>query len=143
MSDIQFLPVTQNPLVIRTDYRDQNVWDAICNLIRAPVREGPDEFYANMHFLEGTEFRDLSEPDLLARVPDNYPHSFLCVVDQVATSHPEFPVLVMDLYHQRGRTFRAVPTQMQAIENNLSIANMDYFEFADNVDEDGIFRDFA
>jgi hypothetical protein len=31
---------------------------------------------------------------------------------------------------------------MWAVENNLSIANMDYDEFAAAVDEDGIFRDF-
>jgi len=51
-------------------------------------------------------------------------------------------VLVIDLYADRGRTFRAIPSQIQGIKNNLSIANMDFFEFADNVDADGIFRGF-
>jgi len=31
---------------------------------------------------------------------------------------------------------------MCSVENNLSIANMDFSEFADNVDKDGIFRGF-
>jgi hypothetical protein len=31
---------------------------------------------------------------------------------------------------------------MWGIENNLSIANMDFEEFAENVDDDGIFRGF-
>jgi hypothetical protein len=35
-----------------------------------------------------------------------------------------------------------VPRQVQAIENNLSIANMDFFEFADSADADGVFRGF-
>jgi hypothetical protein len=59
-----------------------------------------------------------------------------------ATQHPDFPILVMDLHHERGRTFRAIPSQIQGIENNLSIENMDFFEFADNVEEDGVFRGF-
>jgi hypothetical protein len=46
--------------------------------------------------------------------------------------------LAIDLYGERGRTFRAIPSQIRGIENNLSIGNMDFFEFADNVDEDGI-----
>jgi hypothetical protein len=50
--------------------------------------------------------------------------------------------LVVDLYSDRGRKFRAVPSQVNGIQSNLSIANMDWEEFADNVDEDGIFRGF-
>ena len=35
-----------------------------------------------------------------------------------------------------------VPGQVWSIENNLSIANMDFFEFADRTDPDGVFRGF-
>ncbi|GAB3345306.1 DUF6924 domain-containing protein [Micromonospora halotolerans] len=38
--------------------------------------------------------------------------------------------------------FRALPRQVQAIENNLSIANMDFFEFARAAGPDGVFRGF-
>jgi hypothetical protein len=50
--------------------------------------------------------------------------------------------LVVDLFEEPGRTFRAVPSAIQSIENNLSIANMDFWEFADNVDAAGVFRGF-
>jgi len=46
------------------------------------------------------------------------------------------------LYEGSGREFRAVPSQIQAIENNLSIANMDFEEFAESADESGVFRGF-
>ncbi|HLF89873.1 MAG TPA: hypothetical protein VI451_13065 [Anaerolineales bacterium] len=46
------------------------------------------------------------------------------------------------MYEEYGREFRAIPSQIQGIENNLSIANMDFEEFADSVDEDGVFRGF-
>jgi hypothetical protein len=32
---------------------------------------------------------------------------------------------------------------MWGIENNLSTANMDFAEFADEVDDDGVFRGFS
>ena len=114
----------------------------VCALIRAPQYFTSDPFYAHVDLLDDSEFENLSPEDLLARLPSDHPHSFLLVVDNTAISHPEFPVLVVALYADRGRTFRAIPSQIQGIENNLSIANMDFFEFADNVNEDGIFRGF-
>jgi hypothetical protein len=38
--------------------------------------------------------------------------------------------------------FRALPSQIQSIQNNLSIGNMDFEEFANNIDPDGVFRGF-
>jgi hypothetical protein len=67
---------------------------------------------------------------------------FLMIVDDVTVRSPEHPILVVDLWREPGRGFRAVPAAVQSIENNLSIANMDFAEFADAVDEDGIFRGF-
>ncbi|HET7601047.1 MAG TPA: hypothetical protein VFK09_12185 [Gemmatimonadales bacterium] len=49
---------------------------------------------------------------------------------------------MVDLYAEPGRTFRVVPRETWAVENNLSIANMDFAEFADRADPDGIFRGF-
>jgi len=111
-------------------------------MIRAPVHDEGCDFYAYVEFVEDSEFRNLTNEQLLTRVPSDYGHSFLLVVDRTASEHPDFPILVMDLCHERGRTFRAVPSEIQGIENNLSIANMDFFEFADNVHEDGVFRGF-
>jgi hypothetical protein len=136
------LPKTNSPLVIRIDFGNQQAWKTICKLIRAPVQDGAYTFHAYVEFLEDAAFRNLSAEELLARVPSDYGHSFLFVADGVTIAHRDFPILVMDLHTDRGRTFRALPSQVQSIENNLSIANMSFFEFADNVDEDGIFRGF-
>ena len=54
-------------------------------------------------------------------------------------------VLFVDLNEpngQVGRTFRSIPSEVEAIVANLSLANMDFAEFADNIDPDGIFRGF-
>jgi hypothetical protein len=93
-------------------------------------------------------------PRLLEIVPRNASHSFAFLADTVALTHPEQPLLVVNLYDrvesladQRrglryGTTFRVVPSEAWSVQNNLSIANMDWEEFADSTDDDGIFRGF-
>jgi hypothetical protein len=128
--------------VIRTDFEDQKAWKTICKLIRAPVPAFGDAFYAYVQFLDDEAFRGLSAEELLDCVPSGYKHSYFFVVDAAAIGHPEFALLVVDLRGAEHRKFRAIPAAVQAIENNLSIANMDFFEFAGAVDEDGVFRGF-
>jgi hypothetical protein len=78
-----------------------------------------------------------------SRVPEGDQRPFfLLIVDDVTVRELEHPILVVDLWSEPGREFRAVPSAVQWIENNLSIANMDFAEFADAVDKDGIFRGF-
>lgn len=137
---MQVLPQTQSPLILRTDFSNQAVWTAICTEVQKPV--GIFRFRANVEFLDDVEYSGITKDQLLERIPKNYNHSFIIIVDQTAISLPEHPLLVLDLYEKSGNEFRAVPLQIQSIENNLSIANMDFEEFADSVDEDGIFRGF-
>ena len=66
----------------------------------------------------------------------------MIIVDRTAITHPEHALLVLDLFEESGQIFRALPAAVQAIENNLSIANMDFAEFAENCDPEGVFRGF-
>jgi hypothetical protein len=132
------LPQTEKPLVLRTDFSNQTAWEIVRAIIQAPV----GNFYAYVEFLEVAEYDGLTKDQLLTLVPRNYSHSFIVLVDRTATSPPDYPLLVVDLYERSGREFRALPSQIQSIENNLSIANMDFEEFAEAVDDDGAFRGF-
>ena len=132
------LPETENPLVLRTDFSNQSAWEEIRAEIQKPV--GIFRFRANVEFIDDTAYQDITKEQLLQLVPEDYNHNLIMVVDQVAISHPELPLLIIDLYDEPGREFRAIPSQIQGIENNLSIANMGFYEFAELVDEDGIFR---
>jgi hypothetical protein len=134
------IPKTKNVLVLRTDFSNQAAWEEICKTIGEPV--GDLHFLANVDFLDDREYTEISKDQLMKLIPQEYNHTFIIVVDQTAISHPKHPLLVIDLYKRSGHEFRAVPDQIQGIENNLSIANMDFEEFADSVDEDGIFRGF-
>ena len=134
------IPQTKYTLVLRTDFSDPIAWDEICAMIREPA--GEFHFLAYVDFLDRERYANITKDQLLELLPKNYNHSFIIFVDKVAISNPQHPLLIIDLYEKSGREFRAIPSQIQGIENNLSIANMDFDEFADSVDEDGIFRGF-
>ena len=134
------IPETENALVLRTDFSNQAAWETICRTIREPV--GDLNFLVNVEFLDDIEYADISKDQLLELIPRNYNHSFIIVADNTVISHPDYPLLIIDLYERSGHEFRATPSQVQGIENNLSIANMDFEEFAEAVDEDGVFRGF-
>jgi len=137
---VRQIPETDNALVLRTDFSNEAVWEKIRALIQKPV--GSFRFRANVAFLSDTDYVDITKDQLLELIPRNYNHNFMIIVDQLAISQTDHPLLIVDLYEKSGREFRAVPSQIQGIENNLSIANMDFEEFAESVDQDGIFRGF-
>ena len=126
-------------LVLRTDFSDDAAWESICAAIEAPV--GKDQFQADVTFLSNPAFDGLTVEALTMLVPKR-PLGFMFIVDRTALTHPDHPILVLDLDHEYGRTFRVIPSEMWAVENNLSLANMDFRDFADSVDQDGIFRGF-
>ena len=131
------LPRSDQALVIRTDFSDDIAWNAVVSAIRQPV----DGFYAYVELVDDPAFRDLTVEQLVA-LRDDLSKSYTIVADGITMREAEHPLLVVDLIEELGRTFRAVPSAIQSIENNLSIANMDFWEFADNVDPDGVFRGF-
>lgn len=136
---METIPQTENPLVLRTDFSDDVVWQSVCTAIRRPV--GVYRFLAYVEFLDDVQYEGIGVTRLLALIPKDYNHTFIIVADGVTISHPDHPLLIVDLYDQPGRSFRAIPAAIQAIENNLSLANMDFEDFSESVDGDGIFRD--
>lgn len=113
----------------------------LCAKIREPV--GEIRFVAYVEFVSDTQFEGLAGAKLLQSIPDGYVHNFIVLVDAHALCQQDFPVLIVDLYDSPGREFRALAREVQGIENNLSIANMGFEEFADNIDTDGVFRGFT
>ena len=132
------IPAKDSALIIRTDFSDQGAWE---NLI-ATLREPDEPFVFNMEFIDDREYQGAAVEQLMAALPGDYPYSFMVVADSVSISQPDHPMLIVDLLEERGRGFRAIPSQVPSIENNLSIANMGFEEFAGAVDESGVFRGF-
>ena len=138
------LPNTWSVPVIRADFGKNVVWERVKVKIAEPTEEG---FGADVEFVEDRTLNGLSEAVIASGYPRNYPHLYrhpvLFVVDTIAASTPGHSVLVINLNATvDAGPFRALPRQVQSIQNNLSLANMDYLEFARSTDVDGIFRGF-
>ena len=131
------LPAAEHALVVRTDFSNQAAWDAV----RAEISEPVEGFRAYVHFVDDPEYADAAMADLIAAAGED--RSFIVVADRTTIMEPEHPVLVVELFDQPGRSFRALPSTVQSVENNLSIANMDFEDFTEAVGEDGIFRGFS
>jgi hypothetical protein len=131
------IPTTNESLVLRTDFSTEAVWKALCEAIAAPV----GEFRAYVEFVSDAEYEAAPIDALMKAASPN--RSFMFVVDRLAIESPDHPVLVVDLTGEPGRSFRVVPQEMWSVENNLSLANMGFEEFADAVDDEGVFRGFA
>lgn len=134
------LGTTAAPAVVRTDFSDQAAWEALCAGLRQP--SPGDGFLPAVELIDKREYEGASVKELLLAISADYQHPFIAVADGTALQSKDQPLLVIDLHAERGREFRAAVAAMWAVENNLSLANMDFFEFADAVDDDGVFREF-
>jgi len=136
------VPPEWHILVVRTDFSDDDAWRAVCDLIAAAECEG---YAPSIVLVEDRGFDGASVADL-AQLADPAGPAYIFVVDSRTLADSEHPVIVVDLdvvYGQVGRVFRTIPAEVAGIEANLSIANMDFEEFAEATDGDGVFRGFT
>lgn len=156
------LPQADFTFLVRTDFSNDELW----NSVSEQVREMPEEFRQeatwftkllgldgssdddfddtriDLTFIDDGSYENITVEQLIPFIAANNHHEYVFLFDETTASHVDHPILVVDLYHERGRQFRSVPTQIHGIESNLSISNMDWEDFADSVDDDGIFRGF-
>ncbi|MFJ6982947.1 MULTISPECIES: DUF6924 domain-containing protein [unclassified Streptomyces] len=133
------LPCTLEALVVRTDFSADDAWDTLRAALCLPSREG---FLANVALVDDRRYEGLTPEPALDLIPADYRHPLLVLADSVAVASTELPLLVVDLWGERGRCVRVVAAELWSIENNLSEANMDFGDFADAVGDDGVFRGF-
>jgi hypothetical protein len=129
------IPSSENALLIRTDFSDESAWQKLTKAVSEPG----DPFIFNMEIVDDRSNSGATVEQLMGALPKEYPQSFMVVADRAAISPPDYPLLVVDLV-ERGRQFRAVAVEVASIDNNLSIANMGFEEFAGLVDQAGVFR---
>lgn len=139
-------------LLVRTDFADEHAWDQLRD--EATREYGPDGFCANVEPVSDPRWADATWRAVKAAAPvgDAGP-SVLFIADGITFASPEHPVMVVDLQDKylpvaefpevAGRTpFRCVPSALWDVENNLSIANLDWEDYASGVDGDGVYRGF-
>jgi hypothetical protein len=134
------LPKSTDALVLRTDFSDDSVWNSLCVAIREPdLAEG---FVAYVECVNDPIFGGLVPDQIAGYAQGNEDRSYVFLVDATTFAHEERPILVVDLFDEPRRTFRVVPRYMWSVENNLTLANMDFDDYADAVEADGVFRGF-
>jgi hypothetical protein len=125
--------------VIRTDFTDEEAWKKIKRDIAAVSSAG---FSANVRFIDEGQNSELTGQELTQRVSGLNKYGCIFIADATAMSTSEHHVLVFDVTNPTGKTFRVIPSEAWGVENNLSLANMDYIEFYESADPDGVFRGF-
>ncbi|MFI5998685.1 DUF6924 domain-containing protein [Streptomyces sp. NPDC051362] len=138
------LPQTDDTLLIRTDFSDQGAWQALHAAITTP---NEDDFVANVHVVDDPAYRDLTTEQVISLAPAR---GFLMIVaDRTALTSTEMPLLAVLPHEENDEEpdhahdeLRVIAEELWSIENNISLANMDWEEFVDAADDDGVFRGF-
>jgi hypothetical protein len=125
-----------NPLVLRVDFSEGAKWKSLYKTLQG----AQDEFNSSLSFVNDPEFDGFEAGDLASLVSESSSQAFAFIVDRTALTKSGNPVLVIDLHHKPGRTFRVIASEFGSVANNLSIANMDFDDFVKAVDKDGIYR---
>jgi hypothetical protein len=68
-------------------------------------------------------------------------HAVVFIADDVTMSKEDLPVLCLKASAPKQR-FRVIPSELWGVENNLSLGNMGFEEFAEATGADGVFRGF-
>jgi hypothetical protein len=139
------LPTAGATPVIRTDFTDDDAWEAVRAAILAPSRDG-ELFVSHVGFVDDPGLAGQTPEGILALIPDAFAeiHSCLFIVDQTTISSPDWPVLVIYLNNDRKAwMFRTIADVLHTVEANLSVGNLDFYEFVDAADQNGVFRGFG
>lgn len=132
------IPKTKNVPLLRTDFSNEKEWKNIIKLINQRY----NGFKANIEIVEDKKFENFEIKDFLALVPIDYNNRFIFLVDNQSLNNNDLTIVCLDLTSKPAKYFRVIPGELWSVENNLSIANMDFEEFYDNTDSKGVFRGF-
>ncbi|WP_250293547.1 DUF6924 domain-containing protein [Streptomyces atroolivaceus] len=140
---IAFVPLPKpddlTSLILRTDFGDDGAWDAVRIALDA-AGEYPHATYVSDVRFAAVNVQALLDEEAAAEEDDRIVDLFLA--DATTMEDPDHPLLAVDLWDEPGRTFRVPAQWFPDVSANLSIANMDFADFADAADGSGTFRGF-
>lgn len=132
------LPTVDSSLIVRTDFSNESAWSGLLQVIST---ESIDGFRAYAEIVSEEHWRNAAPDAIRSAIPEASGAAVLFIADEDALASPEFPVLVVDLRGEHP-PFRCIARELWGPDNNLNLANMDFYEFAESVDSDGVFRGF-
>jgi hypothetical protein len=106
--------------------------------VRTPSEEG---FLAAVEPVDDPAFENLTAAGLRTEQADGPFVSFLA--DERTLCDAEHPILAVWVWPGREyEPFRVVPGALWSVENNINVRNLDWWDYTDSADEDGVFRGF-
>ncbi|MEU3982186.1 hypothetical protein AB0F77_19145 [Streptomyces sp. NPDC026672] len=133
-------PADLTTLVLRTDFADDAAWAAVRTAIEAADEKRSVTFVSEPRFA-GASVQDIVDADAAAPEEDKVCEVFL--VDAGTLADAAHPLLAVDLFDDPGRSFRVPVRWFPEMSANLSIANVDFADYADAAEATGTFRGFA
>jgi hypothetical protein len=134
------LPQRFCSLLVRTDFSDDHAWEG---LTEAAQRESADGFQADLAPVSDPAFDGASWPAVREAVPQGRERAaVLFIADGPAIATADHPILVVYLRPGTEAPFRCIPSELWAVDNNISLANLDWADFTGALDDDGVFRGF-
>ncbi|MFF3574620.1 DUF6924 domain-containing protein [Nocardia jiangxiensis] len=137
---------TRSTPIVRTDFSDDDAWERAWRDITRLRKYWDDEVVLDGTLVALPEFDGWTGADLATMLSEVDMHAVVLTVDAVTLASPEHPVLVTELdpepaeKQDEPRSFRATPHALLDAVLQLSIANFDWEDFSESVDEDGILR---
>src|SRR4051812_2217094 len=143
--------------LIRTDFSSDEAWQRVLADVSSTsdfLGDG-DGYTPNVEPVSDVGFASATTETLATAWPKQH-HGYVMLADErsigEAAAGGEVTVVFLDLSADAqdeeefgwvfGRAFRSVASEVAGIEANLSIANMDFADFADSVGGDGVFGGF-
>lgn len=131
------LPDHTASILVRTCFTRPDDWRRLQQAFVTPSTG--DGFLPDLDEVDDPAWEHASPEDVLAAAGEL---RVVVVADERALSEPGFPALVLRREGRQVHRVRAIAAHMWAIENNLSLFNMDFEEFIRAADDDGVFHGF-
>ncbi|MFB7944733.1 hypothetical protein ACFC6L_07395 [Kitasatospora phosalacinea] len=142
-------------LVIRTDFGDEEGWQAALVELWKPWELAGEEVGPHLHVVDDPAWAGAAVDDVIAALSGGGGRGVVYLADRLTMVGPDHALLAVAVltregcgsdeeFARYGGAFRTVPAGIGDIHANLSIANMDFADFANaaRADPTGAFRSF-
>lgn len=145
----------RDALVVRTDYGDEEAWQAVVNALGEPWGDG--ELKSFVHFVDDPIWAGASVDQVLAAVAAEESLGVVFIADQVTMQAEHHALLAVNAFTREelgdecyeetvefGREFRTAPIGVQDVYANVHVANLGFEEYAEGARDypEGVYRSF-
>jgi hypothetical protein len=127
-----------NTPLVRTWFGDEVEWRGLLSAIRTPSVDG---FIAYVDVVEDPSLDGATPSQVAVSLPTKSEYTIAILADQRSMTDAEQPLLV--ILANGGKdppALRVIPSALWGIENNMSLANMEWGDFVGSADDDGVLR---